>query len=258
MTNETASGREERLRWLAEAVATAGPCRMTEAAEALGCSSMTVRRDVASAPDRFVTLGGFVAPAAPGTYRIERERDVHVVAKAAICARAAEMLRDGDAIFIDCGATTPHLARSLPAAMRLTVVTNGLNIANVLADNRRVELVLLGGFYHAGSASFEVAEPERALARFGLATAFLSAGGLEAARGASCSYFHEVAVKRAAMDAAVRRCLLVDASKFGIVKRAAFAAIAGFDHVITAPDPGPGPEAEALGERLIVAASTRS
>jgi len=251
MSNET--GREERWRWLAETIAASGPCRLTEAAEALGCSSMTIRRDVASAPDRFAILGGFVVTAGQGTYRIEREQDVHVVAKERIGARAASLLRDGDAIFIDCGATTPHLARRLPAGMRLTVVTNGLNIANALADNPRVELVLLGGFYHASSASFEVAEPERALARFGLATAFLSAGGLQAKRGASCSYFHEVAVKRAAMEAAASRCLLVDASKFGVVKRAAFARLAEFEDVITAPDPGSGPEAEALGERLIVA-----
>lgn len=255
MSNESASGREERWRWLSESLAASGPCRMTEAADALGCSSMTIRRDVAGAPDRFAILGGFVVPAGQGTYRIEREQDQQVLAKEAICARAAEMLRDGDAIFIDCGATTPHLARSLPMDMRLTVVTNGLNIANALADNRRVELVLLGGFYHASSASFEVAEPQAAFARFGLATAFLSAGGLQARRGASCSYFHEVAVKRAAMTAAARRCLLVDASKFGVVKRAAFADIAEFDHVVTAPDPGPGPEADALGERLLVAGS---
>jgi DeoR family deoxyribose operon repressor len=253
MAVETLSGREDRLRWLAQAVSQ-GPRRLVDAAEQLGCSSMTVRRDIASAPDRFAMLGGFVVPAGAGGYRLERERDAHVAAKAAIGAAAARRLKGGEAIFLDCGATTPHLASALPKGLRLTVVTYALNIANALAGNPDVELVLLGGLYRADSASFEIADPQRAFARFGLATAFLSAGGLEARRGASCSFFHEVAVKRAAMEAAAERCLLVDASKFGRVKPAAFADLADFDVVITAPAPAAGPETRALGKRLVVAA----
>ena len=253
MGNEMISAREARLRRLGQALAANGPCRLTEAAEALGCSSMTVRRDVASSPDRFATLGGFIVPATPGTYRIEAESDAHVAAKEAIGARAAAMLSDGDAIFIDCGATTPHLARQLPVGMRLTVVTFALNIASILAENRNVELIVLGGFYNRFSASFEVAEPRRELAKLGLRTAFISAGGVHATRGASCSNFHEVAIKQAAMAVAMQSCLLVDASKFGVVKRAAFADLAAFDQVIVAPGPGAEAELEALGERLIVA-----
>lgn len=252
MAVEILSGREERLRWLAQALSQ-GPRRLVEAAEQLGCSSMTVRRDVASAPDRFTMLGGFVVPAGAGGYTLERERDAHVAAKAAIGAAAAQRLRGGEAIFIDCGATTPHLATALPPGLRLTIVTYALNIANALAGNPDVELVLLGGFYRADSASFEIADPRGALARFGLSTAFISAGGLEARRGASCSFFHEVAVKRAAIEAAAECCLLADASKFGRVKPAAFADLSEFNHVITAPTPAAGPEIQALGARLILA-----
>jgi DeoR family deoxyribose operon repressor len=250
---ETNPAREERLRRIAHAIATSGPQRLTDAAEALGCSSMTLRRDIAAAPDRFAMLGGFVVPAATNGYRIERETDIHVSAKEAIGRRAARMLKDGDAIFIDCGATTPHLARNLPPGLRLTVVTFGLNIANILAGNRDVELILLGGLHRPSSASFEVAEPERVLSRLGLAIAFLSAGGVHATRGATCSLFHEVPVKRAAMAAAMKRCLLADASKYGEVKRAHFADLVAFEHAIVAPSPDAGAEAEAFGERLIVA-----
>ena len=94
MAVETLSGREERLRWLAQAVSQ-GPRRLVEAADELGCSSMTVRRDIASAPDRFAMLGGFVVPAGQGGYRLERERDAHVAAKADIGAAAARRLRGG-------------------------------------------------------------------------------------------------------------------------------------------------------------------
>jgi DeoR family deoxyribose operon repressor len=248
-----ATARDERLRRLAQAIETSGPQRLSEAADALGCSSMTVRRDIAAAPQRFATLGGFVVPASGRPYAIERESDVNVAAKAAIGARAAQFLHDGETIFVDCGATTPHLVRAIRPGLRLTIVTYALNVANAVTQNPDLELALLGGFYHASSASFALEDAARALAHFGVMKAFLSAGGVHAARGATCSNFHEAPVKRAAIAAALERFLLADASKFGVVKRVAFADISAFDRVIAAPRPEPGEETAALGARLIAA-----
>jgi DeoR family deoxyribose operon repressor len=248
-----ATARDERLRRLAQALEASGPRRFGEAADALGCSAMTIRRDVAAAPERFSTLGGFVVPASAGAYRIERESDVNVAAKAAIGARAAKFLGQGETIFVDCGATTPHFVRAIPPGLKVTVVTYGLNVANAVAANPDLELVLLGGHYNSSSASFAIEDPPRALAHFGVMKAFLSAGGIHAARGATCSNFHEAPVKRAAIAAALERFLLADASKFGAVKRVAFADIKAFDHVIVAPRPQPGEETAALGARLIAA-----
>ena len=248
-----ATARDERWRRLAQAIEASGPRRLSEAAEALGCSAMTIRRDVAAAPERFATLGGFIVPAGAGPYAIERETDVNVAAKAAIGARAAKFLASGETIFVDCGATTPHLIRAIPPGLKLTVVTYGLNVANAVAANPDLELVLLGGLYNASSASFALAEPDRALAHYGVMKAFLSAGGVHAARGATCSNFHEAPVKRAAIAAALERFLLADASKFGAVKRVAFADLKAFDRVIAAPPPQASEETAALGARLIAA-----
>jgi DeoR family deoxyribose operon repressor len=245
--------RAERLRRLEEAVHAGGALRYAEAAERLGCSAMTVRRDVASAPESLAALGGYVVKArARGAYAIERESDVNAAAKAAVAARAARLIADGDTIFLDCGTTTPHLARLLPPHMRLTVVCYALNVAAPLAINPNAQLILLGGLYNASSASFALEEPERALAGLGVVKAFISAGGVHAQRGVSCSSFHEAPVKRAAMRIALRRYLIVDASKLGLIKPAAFAEIDEFDAAIVAPKPVSGPEVERLGGRLLV------
>jgi hypothetical protein len=63
--------------------------------------------------------------------------------------------------------------------------------------------------------------------------AFISAGGVDEARGVTCWNFHEVAIKQAAMESAVERHLVVDASKLGKVKAVRFSQLDQFDSLIT-------------------------
>jgi DeoR family deoxyribose operon repressor len=236
--------KKSRLRRLAGALYGRGALHLNEAAALLDVSPMTVRRDIAAAPDHFIYLGGYiVAAGAEGGYRLDRERDKHAAAKAMVCAQAARLIEDGDTIFLDCGTTTPHLAHRLPAGARVTVVCYALNI-------------LLGGLYNPSSGSFAVDDGLQTLARLGVNKAFLSAGGVHPTRGVSCSNFHEVAVKQAAMRVAVEKHLLVDASKFGQVKSAFFAGLDEFDSIIASPPPAAvGLELGDLGGRLAIAAA---
>ena len=151
--------KSDRLRLLGQWVPERGSLRIEEAAGLLECSSMTVRRDVGGAPERFVLLGGHILVAGAGRlYDLNRELTVNVQAKDAVCANAIARLEDGDTIFIDCGTTTAPMANRLPANLRLTVVCYALNIAEPLARHSNVQLILLGGRYNASSASFEVVD----------------------------------------------------------------------------------------------------
>jgi DeoR family transcriptional regulator, deoxyribose operon repressor len=133
-------------------------------------------------------------------------------------------------------------------------VCYALNIAEPLAVNPNVQLILLGGLYNASSASFAVDEGLGTLARLGVNKAFLSAGGVHSRRGVSCSNFHEVAVKQTAMAIALEKHLLVDASKLGQVKSAFFANVDQFDSIITSPTtPEFAREFADLGSPLVIA-----
>ncbi len=72
-----------------------------------------------------------------------------------------------------------------------------------------------------------------AIERLGINKALISAAGVDWERGVSCFHFHEVAPKQAAIATAMQRLLVVDASKFGVVRPAYFASLADFDVVIT-------------------------
>jgi DeoR family deoxyribose operon repressor len=229
--------KSSRVDKLSRSLAQRGVLHLREAASLLGVSEMTIRRDVAANRDQFAYLGGHIVSAADvaggGGYVFDQEADSHAEAKAAACARAVTLIAPEDTIFLDCGTTIPYLAEMLPEDMPLTVICYALNVANRLAAKPNVRLILLGGLYHASSASFGGPDAIETMSRFGINKAFVSAGGVDPARGVSCSHFHEVPIKKAAIATALVSYLVVDASKIGRVRPAVFAALSDFRSIIS-------------------------
>ena len=232
--------RDERLERLAAMVARQGVLKLRAVANDLGVSQMTVRRDVMQSGGRFACLGGHVIGAqndvAGGDYVLEEENDHHAAAKIAACAKAAKLVEEDDTIFIDCGTTTPRLAELIPHDLRLTAVCYSLNVADILSRRKNTRLILLGGLFHPAAASFSGEAALDELKRININKAFISAGGVDETRGVTCSHFHEVPVKQAAISRAVEAHLVVDASKFGKVRAAHFAGIAAFTSVVSDRD----------------------
>ena len=214
-----------------------GSLHLREAAELLGVSEMTVRRDVAARSDLITYLGGHLLAAdgmnGAARYALRDEEKSHTAAKIAVCIRAVDLIKGGDTIFIDCGSTTPHLAARIARGVRATVICYSLNVAEILSHSADLRVILLGGLWHPASASFSSDENLELIRKIGINKAFISAAGVDVLRGVSCVQFHEVAVKQAAIARSVEKYLVVDSSKFGQVKPAFFAATAEFDGVVT-------------------------
>ena len=225
----------DRTNALTSALARRGVLRLREAAALLGVSEMTVRRDVSENPLLFTYLGGHIVNATDvaGGYELGREVDSHAAAKIKACARALRLVAPDDTIFIDCGSTLVHLADAIPLDFAGTIVCYSLNVAERLAARPNIRLILLGGLFHAGSASFSSNEALEALGRYGINKAFISAGGVDQERGASCSNFYEVPVKQKAIASAGESYLVADSSKLGKVKPAVFAPLAAFKAILT-------------------------
>jgi DeoR family transcriptional regulator, deoxyribose operon repressor len=227
----------ERLRVLADALAKQNVMRLRDAASLLGVSEMTVRRDIAASPDYFTYLGGYIVSATdvPNTagYSLEQEKDHFAQAKAEASAIAAKLIGNNETLFIDCGTTLTTFARLIPNDMHVTVVCYSLNVAEILRRKPNVRMILLGGMYVPSSDSFSGEESIEMLRRMGINKAFISAGGVDDARGVTCWNFHEVALKQAAMESAVESHLVVDSSKFGVVKAVRFSKVEDFTSIIT-------------------------
>ena len=70
----------------------------------------------------------------------------NVEAKRAIARACCDLVEEGEAIFLDCGTTTHHVAQQLaPRGLQLTVLTNSPSVSECLADAGGITHILLGG-----------------------------------------------------------------------------------------------------------------
>lgn len=238
-----ATHKQRRLETLARVLSARQALHVRDAARLLDVSEMTVRRDVASAPEQFAQLGGYLL-AADGSapYDLAAATDRSVAAKRAACRHAAALVGDEETVFVDCGTTTVHLAPFLKDRARLTVVCNALNIAEAFAGMANVDLIMLGGAYHRPTRTFSSRSAVRMLGTIGLNTAFMSAAGVHREAGVSCAHMAEVAIKKAAMARAQTRVLIADTGKLEAVRSALFARLEDFDHIVTEDGPAALPQ----------------
>lgn len=236
--------RTERLQRLRRAVDDNGSLHLKAAAQLLDVSEMTIRRDLAAAETSLALLGGHVVDAAQPTgakYTIEQELDHHAQNKRLACRRAAGLIREGDTLFVDCGSTMQLLADCLPAGLSLSVICFSMNVAALVTRRPATQVILLGGLYHPSSQSFSSEESLAYMRKLGINKAFISAGGVHPSRGASCSNFHEIAVKQTAIATAVESILVVDESKLGSLKPAFFAGLEAFGKIVVGGPVGTEP-----------------
>lgn len=239
------SERESRTEALLALIDSGGRVRLRDAAARLGVTEMTLRRDAARAGAPVRCLGGWLVAAGRATdYDMNAETLRHVEAKLQAARHVAAGVRPGQRVFVDCGTTTPHLARLLPQGV--TVVTHALAVAQAVAQmvaqtvaptgagRDRLRLELLGGAFHAETGSFH-ADPALP-ARLSLDLAVLSAGGV-AGGVLSCSHPPERALKRAVLGRAAHSVVLADDSKLGLRRPVEFARLTEIGAVVTESGP---------------------
>jgi DeoR family transcriptional regulator, deoxyribose operon repressor len=237
----------QRVAALVSALAERRVLHLRRAAELLGVSEMTVRRDIAEHPDQFAYFGGHIMSPAQvegnTRYEIATAADSHAAAKREACVHAARHIRPDETIFIDCGTTLLHLVDLIPDDYRITAICYALNVAERLTRKPNVTMVMLGGLYHPSSASFAADIDLARLAGFGINVAFLSAAGIDLERGVTCAAFHEADVKKKAITLARASYLVADSSKIGKLQRAFFAPVKAFKAIITEHGETPADEA---------------
>ena len=108
----------------------------------------TIRRDLSDLAEsgRLERVhGGAVVPSGVVNILYEERRRLNDVGKREIAVKCARAIPDGASVFMNIGTTTEAVAHELLDHENLLVVTNNLNIANILANNHNCEIILAGG-----------------------------------------------------------------------------------------------------------------
>ena len=89
--------------------------------------------------------GGAVLRSGAANIAYDERRRMNEDAKAAIGRACAAQIPDNSSLILNIGTTTEAVARELLRHRHLTVVTNNMNIANILAANESCDVVVAGG-----------------------------------------------------------------------------------------------------------------
>ena len=210
---------------------------VTEMAEHLSVSLATVRRDLESLTEQGKIQrfhGGAIAvpkapPELPALQR-ETEQTEH---KKRIGQAAAELVEDGDTIFLGSGTTVLEVARNLRQHRHLTVITNSLPVINILTDAPEINVVCLGGILRRSELSMIGHITEQALAEVVADKVIMGIRALDVERGLTNDYLPETKTDRAILGIGREVIVVADHTKCGRVSTAFVAPITTIQKLVT-------------------------
>jgi DeoR family fructose operon transcriptional repressor len=212
----------ERRRRILDYVRVRGHASFRDLADVVGSSESTVRRDLRTmVSDGLLasTRGGVShldgTPAGSGTATATTAVDPVAVERAAIAARAAELVEPGSAILLGPGRSTREMARRLALGGPLTVVTNSVPVTTALLGAEQIDLVMVGGTLRRSIHAFVGPLTEQSLQGLRGAQVFISGEGVTVDRGLTTPNVFAAATDMALVAAAGRVVVLADHTKLG-------------------------------------------
>lgn len=252
-------GVANRLDLTLRLVQGSGRLSVTELAQRLGVSEMTVRRDLAALERQGLVRrvhGGAVAarPREEGGGFAAREA-WQAATKDRLGAAVAALVEPGSRVLLDAGTTTVHVAAHLAGRAPLTVAVLSLQAAQRLADQPGIDLLVVGGRSRPGERSLVGPLALRTLESLTFDCFVMSIGGVHAEQGWTEFSLDDAAVKQAGLAQSTRTVTVADATKLGVRAFSRVAPLGAVHAFVTdaaaedaATHPGGPPTLDALRE----------
>jgi DeoR/GlpR family transcriptional regulator of sugar metabolism len=216
-----------------------GGARVSDLAELLGVSDMTVRRDLDALDEAglLVKVHGGATPAAehsadePG-FEAKSLRNTNE--KSLIAETAAKLVSAGDAIGITAGTTTWRLASVLAGVANLTVVTNSIPVADAFHQSPRSDrTVVLTGGVRTPSDALVGPVAVAALRSLHLDVVLMGVHGMSERAGFTTPNLLEAETNRAFVEATDQLVVLADHTKWGVTGLVTIAGLSDASTVVT-------------------------
>jgi len=213
-----------------------GSITVAEAAEKLGVSPDTVRRDFIRLTENGLVRrshGGIVSiqntiygyPAQQGESESRNRK-----AKQKIAKKAVSFIKNGSTIILDGGTTTLELAKLAGQFQPLTVLTYGLNIAYEIARFDNITTILFGGIVSNESYAALGPDTVHMIRQYQADTLFLGANALHFERGLMTPNRMQADIKRELLKIADNIIVLADSTK---INKSALFAFCSFQEITT-------------------------
>ncbi len=212
--------KRERLEEITRLVNQKGTIRVSDIVKLLNVTDMTVRRDLVELEEQGVLtkIHGGARSNKAFQYREYSHAEKHIQnkeAKQAIASKAAQLIEDGDTIFLGPGTTVAFLAEALNN-QRLTVITNCMPVFTLLMAKKTedFQVFLLGGEYRQVTEAFVGEITNTSLEKLRFSKMFFSGNGVRDGE-VMTSTLAEAYTQNLALKHSLEKYLLPDSSKIG-------------------------------------------
>lgn len=230
-------------------------------AERFGVTLQTIRRDLGELAmlGRLERVhGGGVPASGVSNIAYNARRLINAEAKAGIAAACAARIPNDASLFLNIGTSTEAVAGALRGHRNILVVTNNINVANILIDSEGCEIVVAGGTLRRSDGGLVGDATVDTVCQFKLDFAITGVSAVDA-EGDLLDYDHrEVRVTQAILRQARHRILVADSTKLSRTAPARVGSLREIDTLITdAPLPPPLADRLAAWNTAVVLAEPR-
>jgi DeoR family transcriptional regulator, glycerol-3-phosphate regulon repressor len=200
----------------------------------------TIRKDLNDLCDRQLLQrihGGAVYPSGVTNFAYDARRSVAADSKVLIGLAAARLIPDNSSVILNIGTTTEQVATALRRHQGLMVITNNINVANILRDAPSAEVVIAGGVVRHSDGGIMGEATVDFIRQFKVDFAVIGASAIDR-DGSILDYdFREVKVSQAIIGQARKTILVSDSLKFERTAPVRIADLSMIDVFVTEIEP---------------------
>jgi DeoR/GlpR family transcriptional regulator of sugar metabolism len=165
---------------------------------------------------------------------VQDRETINYEGKHRIGGRAAQLIKDGETIFLDASTSSLHVARNIKEKRGITVITNAEKVVTELAGCENIKVICTGGQLTPKNMSYVGRIAEESIRKNYYANKFFfSCRGVTLHRGMMESNESEAEIKKAMMDASESAIFLCDYTKLGKLGVPVVAGLDRLDYFIT-------------------------
>jgi DeoR family transcriptional regulator, glycerol-3-phosphate regulon repressor len=196
----------------------------------------TIRRDLSELADAGHldrVHGGAMLRTGVANIGYDQRRRMNEAAKAAIARACAAAIPDNSSLILNLGTTTEAVAHALLQHSNITVITNNINVANILVANPGCDVIVAGGALRRSDGGLVGELTTQFFGQFKVDFAVIGASAIDRDGDLLDYDLAEVRVSKAIIAQSRKAFLVADGSKFGRSAPARLASLAEIDSFFT-------------------------
>jgi DeoR family transcriptional regulator, glycerol-3-phosphate regulon repressor len=209
-------------------------------ADRFNVTPQTIRKDLNDLCERGVLQryhGGAILASGTANLGYEARRKLATEAKKRIGIKAASLIPDNASLLINIGTTTEQVAAALRGKHGLLVITNNMNVANILQGYEEIEIIVAGGVVRHSDGGVVGEAAIDFIRQFKVDYAVIGTSAIDEDGTLLDFDYREVKVAQAIMNCARKSLLVADRMKFERTAPVRIGHVSQLDYFVTDAHP---------------------